>query len=112
MTDYDITEIADARYMGLMCPPASTQAKALVATKLSQPADNLTVNEITKAKKCNAYAVCRPEALFCQGWHEKRQEEQIGHWHPDQNTLGEQNTLFSFTMLNVPQCQRNQAGKW
>ena len=31
MADYDITEIADARYMGLMCPPASPQAKALVA---------------------------------------------------------------------------------
>ena len=30
MTDYDITEIADARYMGLMCPPASPEAKALV----------------------------------------------------------------------------------
>ena len=31
MTDHDITEIADARYMGLMCPPASPEAKALVA---------------------------------------------------------------------------------
>ena len=31
MTDYDITEIADARYMGLMCPPASPEARALVA---------------------------------------------------------------------------------
>ena len=31
MTDYDINEIADARYMGLMCPPASPEAKALVA---------------------------------------------------------------------------------
>jgi len=31
MTDYDITEVADARYMGLMCPPASPEAKALVA---------------------------------------------------------------------------------
>ena len=30
MTDYDINEIADARYMGLMCPPASPEAKALV----------------------------------------------------------------------------------
>ena len=30
MTDYDITEIADARYMGLMCPPALPGAKALV----------------------------------------------------------------------------------
>ena len=30
MTDYDITEIADARYMGLMCPPASPEARALV----------------------------------------------------------------------------------
>ncbi len=30
MTDHDITEIADARYMGLMCPPASLEAKALV----------------------------------------------------------------------------------
>ena len=29
MTDHDITEIADARYMGLMCPPASPEAKAL-----------------------------------------------------------------------------------
>ena len=27
MTDHDITEIADARYIGLMCPPES---KALV----------------------------------------------------------------------------------
>ena len=31
MTDYDINEIAEARYMGLMCPPASPEAKALVA---------------------------------------------------------------------------------
>ena len=31
MTDYDITEIADARYRGLMSPPASPEAKALVA---------------------------------------------------------------------------------
>ena len=31
MTDYDITKIADARYMGLMCPPASPEARALVA---------------------------------------------------------------------------------
>ena len=31
MADYNITEIADARYMGLMCPPASPEAKALVA---------------------------------------------------------------------------------
>ena len=30
MTDYDINEIADARYMGLMCPPASPEARALV----------------------------------------------------------------------------------
>ena len=30
MTDYDITEIADARFMVLMCPPASPEAKALV----------------------------------------------------------------------------------
>jgi hypothetical protein len=30
MTDHDITEIADARYMGLMCPPASPEARALV----------------------------------------------------------------------------------
>ena len=30
MTDYDITAIADARYMGLMCPPASPEARALV----------------------------------------------------------------------------------
>jgi len=30
MADYDIKEIADARYMGLMCPPSSPEAKALV----------------------------------------------------------------------------------
>ncbi len=30
MTDHDITEIADARYMGLMCPPASHEARGLV----------------------------------------------------------------------------------
>ena len=30
MADYDITEIADARYMRLMCPSASPQARALV----------------------------------------------------------------------------------
>ena len=30
MADYDITEIADARYMGLMCPSASAEARALV----------------------------------------------------------------------------------
>ena len=31
MTDHVITEIADARYMGLVCPPALPEAKALVA---------------------------------------------------------------------------------
>ena len=30
MTDHDITEIADAMFMGLVCPPASPEAKALV----------------------------------------------------------------------------------
>ena len=30
MADYDITEIADARYIGLMCPPASPEARVLV----------------------------------------------------------------------------------
>ena len=30
MADYDITEIADARHTGLMCPPASPEARALV----------------------------------------------------------------------------------
>ena len=30
MADYHIKEIADARYMGLMCPPSSPEAKALV----------------------------------------------------------------------------------
>ena len=30
MTDYGITEIADARYIELMCPPASLEARALV----------------------------------------------------------------------------------
>ena len=30
MTDHYITEIADARFMGLMCPPVSPEAKALV----------------------------------------------------------------------------------
>jgi hypothetical protein len=31
MTNHDITEIADARFMVLMCPPASPEAKELVA---------------------------------------------------------------------------------
>ena len=31
MTDHDITEIADARFMGFMRPPESPEAKALVA---------------------------------------------------------------------------------
>ena len=30
MADHDINEIGDARYMGLICPPASPEAKALV----------------------------------------------------------------------------------
>ena len=30
MTDHDITEIAAARFMVLMCPPAAPEAKALV----------------------------------------------------------------------------------
>ena len=30
MTDYDLIEIADARCMGLMCPSASPEARALV----------------------------------------------------------------------------------
>ena len=33
MTDYDITKIADARYMGLMCHPAKPEAKALSWSK-------------------------------------------------------------------------------
>ena len=36
MTDYDINEIADARYMGLMCPAASPEAKALAADIIEQ----------------------------------------------------------------------------
>jgi len=31
MTDHDITEKEDARHMGLMCPPASPEARALVS---------------------------------------------------------------------------------
>ena len=42
MADYDITEIADARYMGLMCPPESPEAKLLV---------NDIVNIIEQAEK-------------------------------------------------------------
>ena len=34
MTGYDITEITDARFMGLMCPPASPEARALVGASL------------------------------------------------------------------------------
>ena len=41
MTDHDITEIADSRYMGLMCPPASPEAKALVADIINYAYDKL-----------------------------------------------------------------------
>ena len=36
MADIDIKEIADARYMGLMCPPASPEAKAIIQRNVSR----------------------------------------------------------------------------
>ena len=34
MTDQDITEIADARHLALMCPPASPEVRALVNDRI------------------------------------------------------------------------------
>ena len=55
MTDYDITEIADARYMGLMCSPASPQAKALV---------NNIINIIEQAEQRKRVRKVKDKAAF------------------------------------------------
>ena len=55
MTDHNITEIADARYMGLMCPPASPQAKALV---------NNIINIIEQAEQRKRVRKAKDKAAF------------------------------------------------
>ena len=55
MTDHDITEIADARYMGLMCPPASPEAKALV---------NDIINIIEQAEQRQRARKAKDKAAF------------------------------------------------
>ena len=55
MTDYDITEIADARYMGLMCPPASPEARALV---------NDIINIIEQSEQRQRARKARDKAAF------------------------------------------------
>ena len=55
MTDYDITEIVDARYMGLMCPPASPEAKALV---------NDIINIIEQSEKRQRARKAKDQAAF------------------------------------------------
>jgi len=55
MTDHDITEIADARFMGLMCPPASPEAKALV---------NDIINIIEQSEKRQRARTAQHNAAF------------------------------------------------
>ena len=55
MTDYDITEIADARFMVLMCPPASPEAKALV---------NDIINIIEQAEQRQRARKAKDKAAF------------------------------------------------
>ena len=55
MTDHNITEIADARYMGLMCRPASPQAKALV---------NNIINIIEQAEQRKRVRKVKDKAAF------------------------------------------------
>ena len=55
MTVHDITEIADARCMGLMCPPASPEAKALV---------NDIINIIEQAKRPQRARKAKDKAAF------------------------------------------------
>ena len=55
MTDHDITEIADARYMGLMCPPASPEAKSLV---------NDIINIIEQAEQRQRVRKAKDNAAF------------------------------------------------
>ena len=55
MTDHNITAIADARYMGLMCPPASPQAKALV---------NNIINIIEQAEQRKRVRKAKDKAAF------------------------------------------------
>ena len=40
MTDYDINEIADARYVRLICPPPSPEARALVTDIITPSSSN------------------------------------------------------------------------
>ena len=55
MTDHDITEIADARYIGLMCPPSSPEAKALV---------NDIINIIEQAEQRQRARKAKDKAAF------------------------------------------------
>ena len=55
MTDYDITEIADARCMGLMCFPASPEARALV---------NDIINIIEQAEQRQRARKAKDKAAF------------------------------------------------
>ena len=55
MIDHDITEIADARFMGLMCAPASPEAKALVAN---------IINIIEQAEKRQRARKAEDKAAF------------------------------------------------
>ena len=55
MTDHDITEIADARYIGLMCPPASPEAKSLV---------NDIINIIEQAEQRQRVRKAKDNAAF------------------------------------------------
>ena len=55
MTDHNITEMADARYVGLMCPLASPQAKALV---------NNIINIIEQAEQRKRVRKAKDKAAF------------------------------------------------
>ena len=55
MTDHDINEIADARYMGLICPPASPEARALV---------NDIINIIEQAEQRQRARKAKDKAAF------------------------------------------------
>ena len=55
MTDHDINEIADARYIGLICPPASPEARALV---------NDIINIIEQAEQRQRARKAKDNAVF------------------------------------------------
>jgi hypothetical protein len=66
MADYDIKEIADARYMGLMCPPASPEAKALVNDIINIIEQAEQRQRARKVKDMAAFIFCNHAIRFRQ----------------------------------------------